>query len=150
MKLLGPGVLNADGAIDRSRMSEMVFADPSLLLKVNAIVHPDTLAEVRRRIAGAKENLIVYEAALPEEACFDEIADAVLYVYASEQERMERLFFGRGYSFAKTESIMRRQLSEAEFRRIADAEVNNNGSEEEARTSLAAAMAALKEKGLLS
>lgn len=150
VKLLGRGVLNADGAIDRSRMSEMVFADPSLLLKVNAIVHPDTLAEVRRRIAGAKEKLIVYEAALPEEACFDEIADAVLYVYASEQERMERLFFGRGYSFAKTESIMRRQLSEAEFRRIADAEVNNNGSEEEARTSLAAAMAALKEKGLLS
>ena len=45
---------------------------------------------------------------------------------------------------------MRRQLSEAEFRRIADAEVDNNGSEEEARISLAAAMAALKEKGLLS
>ena len=150
VELLGKDVLRADGTIDRSRMSELVFADPSLLLKVNAIVHPDTLAEVKRRIAEAKESLIVYESAIPEEAHFDEITDAVLYVYASEQERLERLFFGRGYSFAKTESIMRRQMSEAEFRRIADAEVNNNGSEEEARISLAAAMAALKEKGRLA
>jgi len=149
-ELLGKEILNADGTIDRSRMSGMVFADPSLLDKVNAIVHPDTLAEVRRRIADAEEALIVYESAIPEEACFDEITDAVLYVYASEQERLERLFFGRGYSFAKTESIMRRQMSEAEFRRMADAEVNNDGSEEEARRSLAAAMALLKEKGLIA
>ena len=150
VELLGKDILRGDGTIDRLRMSEKVFADPSLLKKVNEIVHPDTLAEVKRRIAGAKEELIVYEAALPEEAHFDELTDAVLYVYASEQERLERLFFGRGYSFAKTESIMRRQLSEAEFRKISDAEINNNGSEEEARASLAAAMAVLKEKGKLA
>ena len=41
---------------------------------------------------------------------------------------------------------MRRQLSEAEFRRICDAEVNNNGSEEEARLSLAAAMESLRKE----
>ena len=147
-ELLGKDILRADGTIDRRRMSETVFADPSLLLKVNAIVHPDTLAEVKRRIAGAEESLIVYEAALPEEACFGELADAVLYVYASEEKRRERLYFGRGYSFAKTESIMRRQLSEEEFRRIADAVVDNNGSIEEARASLADAMVKLREKGL--
>ena len=105
--------------------------------------------EIQKKVE-ARESLIVYESAIPEEAHFDEITDAVLYVYASEQERLERLFFGRGYSFAKTESIMRRQMSEAEFRRMADAEVNNNGSEEEARVSLAAAMASLKEKGKLA
>ena len=148
--LLGKDILRKNGMIDRPLMSGKVFADPSLLLKVNEIVHPDTLAEVKRRIAAAEESLIVYESAIPEEAHFDEITDAVLYVYASEQERLERLFFGRGYSFAKTESIMRRQMSEAEFRRIADAEVDNNGSEEEARVSLAAAMALLKEKGKLA
>lgn len=146
--LLGQDVLRADKTIDRPKMSEKVFADPALLEKVNEIVHPDTIAEVKRRIAEAAESLIVYESAIPEEARFSEIADAVLYVWASEQERLERLFFGRGYSFAKTESIMRRQMSEAEFRRIADAEVDNNGSEEEAKASLAAAMALLKEKGL--
>ena len=149
-ELLGKDVLREDGTIDRPRMSEKVFANPSLLQKVNEIVHPDTLAEVKRRIAEAEDPLIVYEAALPEEAHFDELTDAVLYVYASEQERLERLFFGRGYSFAKTESIMRRQLSEAEFRKISDAEVNNNGSEEEARASLRDAMALLKEKGKLA
>ena len=47
-------------------------------------------------------------------------------------------------------SRMRSGSGNSRFRRIADAEVDNNGSEEEARISLAAAMAALKEKGLLS
>ena len=146
-KLLGRGVLRDDGTIDRSRMSELVFADPKLLDQVNAIVHPDTIAEVRRRIENAEEKLIVYESAIPEEARFSELTDAVLYVYASEDTRLERLFFGRGYSFDKTESIMRRQMSESEFRRLADAEVNNDGSEEEAKASLAAAMKTLRERG---
>ena len=145
-ELLGREILKDDGSIDRSLMSRKVFADPDLLQQVNLIVHPDTLDEVRRRIRNAEEKLIVYESAIPEEACFAELTDAVLYVYASEETRLERLFFGRGYSFEKTESIMRRQLSEAEFRRICDAEVNNNGSEEEARLSLAAAMERLRKE----
>ncbi|MBQ6195893.1 MAG: dephospho-CoA kinase [Lachnospiraceae bacterium] len=148
ISLLGKAVLRDDGTIDRARMSDLVFADPGLLDKVNAIIHPDTLAEVRRRIEEAKESLIVYESAIPEEACFDELTDAVLYVYASEDTRFERLFFGRGYSFDKTESIMRRQLSEMQFRKMSDAEVNNNGSEEEARASLAEAMKTIQGKNL--
>ena len=148
ISLLGKAVLCDDGTIDRARMSDLVFADPGLLDKVNAIIHPDTLAEVRRRIEEAKESLIVYESAIPEEACFDELTDAVLYVYASEDTRFERLFFGRGYSFDKTESIMRRQLSEMQFRKMSDAEVNNNGSEEEARASLAEAMKTIQGKNL--
>ena len=145
--LLGRSVLNDDGSINRGRMSEMVFADPKLLKQVNDIVHPDTIAEVRRRIENAQEKLIVYESAIPEEARFSELTDAVLYVYASEETRLERLFFGRGYSFDKTESIMRRQLSETEFRRMSDAEVNNDGTEEEAECSLAEAMNSLLKRG---
>ena len=145
--LLGRSVLNDDGSINRGRMSEMVFADPKLLKQVNDIVHPDTIAEVRRRIENAQEKLIVYESAIPEEARFPELTDAVLYVYASEETRLERLFFGRGYSFDKTESIMRRQLSETEFRRMSDAEVNNDGTEEEAERSLAEAMNSLLKRG---
>ena len=144
--LLGRGILREDGSVDRAKVSEMIFSDASLLGKVNAIIHPDTLAAVKRRIGEAKETLVIVESAIPEEARFDEMTDAVLYVYASEETRLERLFFGRGYSFDKTERIMRRQLSEAEFRKMADAEVNNDGAEAEARASLAAAMKQLLQK----
>lgn len=142
--LLGEDILREDGMIDRAKMSERVFSDPKLLYEADTIIHPDTLDEIRKRIREAKETLIVYESALPEEACFSELTDAVLYVYASEDTRLERLFFGRGYSFDKTESIMRRQMSEAQYRRLCDAEVNNDGSEEDARLSLAEAMRNLR------
>lgn len=138
--LLGADVLAGDGRIDRKKLSDRIFADPELLQKVNAIVHPDTRDEVVKRIAAAKESLVIYEAALPAEAHFDELCDAVLYVWASEETRTERLMNGRGYSREKCEAIMRQQLSEDAFRRIAAAEINNDGSPEEAAASLALAL----------
>ena len=36
----GPEVLTPDGALDRPRLGDIVFADPELRGKLNAIVHP--------------------------------------------------------------------------------------------------------------
>src|ERR1700750_2509410 len=36
----GASVLLPDGALDRKAMAALVFADPTLRLKLNAIVHP--------------------------------------------------------------------------------------------------------------
>ena len=44
---------------------------------------------------------------------------------------MARLLEGRGYSREKTRSVMDSQLPEEEFRRMADAVVDNNGSLED-------------------
>lgn len=43
----GPGVLAADGSVDRTKLGPIVFADPSALRELEAIVHP----AVRRAIA---------------------------------------------------------------------------------------------------
>ena len=44
----GPGVVAADGSLDRGALAARVFADPAALADLNAIVHP----AVRRAIAG--------------------------------------------------------------------------------------------------
>jgi dephospho-CoA kinase len=36
----GPGVLRADGALDRAKLAEIVFADETARGRLNAIVHP--------------------------------------------------------------------------------------------------------------
>ncbi len=143
----GRGIVAEDGLIDRKKLSSIVFADPEKLEKLNAIVHPDTHEEVKRRIRTAEESLVVYEAALPKEARFEELCDAVIYVYATEEVRLERLFFGRGYSFDKSLGIMANQLKEDEFRMMADAVVDNNGSPEDAKEEVRRVMDELAKRG---
>src|SRR5437660_5258713 len=40
LQLFGPGVLSADGAIDRKKLGSIVFSDPQKLADLTAIVHP--------------------------------------------------------------------------------------------------------------
>ncbi len=143
LALFGSGITAADGTFDRRKIAEIVFQDESRLAALNAIVHPLTLEAVKKQILDASEELVVYEAALPKEAAFTDICDEVWYVYASEETRSSRLFFYRGYSFEKIESIMARQLSDAAFRTAADRVIDNDASVAEAHRSADKAMKAL-------
>ena len=40
IKLLGEDILESDGQIDRGKMAEKIFADETVLQKVNGIIHP--------------------------------------------------------------------------------------------------------------
>ena len=134
--LLGNGITDAEGLIDKKAMAAVIFSDPSLRLGVNRILHPATFDAVVKMIEEAHEELIIYEAALPAEARFNEICSRVLYVYAPRKIRAERLEKSRGYSREKSLAIMRSQLSEKQFRELADAAVDNGGSTEKTLASL--------------
>lgn len=140
--LLGTEVLLPGGEIDKKRMAQMIFEDPARRAAVNRILHPATYEAVKKRIRNTRKKLIVYEAALPYEARFSELCDKVLYVYASPAVRRERLKASRGYPDEKISAIMRSQLSEEDFYRMADAAVNNDGDEESCRAALRERMAA--------
>lgn len=144
--LMGPGILLPEGHIDRDEMSRRMFRDPELVLKVNAIVHPETCRVSMKAIEEAQEALVIYEAALPREANFRDFCDAVIYVWASRETRIRRLIQGRGYSPEKCESIMNSQLSDGEFRSLADVTLNNDGSPEETEAALETLMRELGQR----
>src|SRR6266536_586266 len=51
----GPDVQRGDGTLDRDRLGQLVFADDSLRMKLNAIIHPRVagrMAELERAAAG--------------------------------------------------------------------------------------------------
>lgn len=134
--IFGTGILTEDGAINRTRLGEMMFHDPNVIETVNNAVHPLVWERIRQMIDDSGGDLVVVELALPDENHRD-IYTELWYVYTSEENRMKRLSKGRGYSREKSRSVMDNQLSEAQFRAMADVVIDNNGSLEETRRQIA-------------
>lgn len=123
----GARFLNGDGSIDRPSLAKLMFHDPSVLETVNGIIHPLVWNRIRELIDQSKSPLLVVEAALPDENQRD-IYTELWYVYTSEENRMKRLLKGRGYTREKSRQVMDHQLTEQQFRAIADVVIDNNGS----------------------
>ena len=136
VELFGPGILQEDGTLDRTKIAEMVFEDKELLDKLNAIVHPAVKKYIRKAIQREEENetdFFIVEAALLIEDKYEEICDELWYIYADEETRTERLMKNRGYSEEKVKSIFANQLSEDEFSEHCDFEIDNSGDFEDTK-----------------
>ena len=133
--LMGRGILNQDGKIDRAAMSSRIFVDKNLLLKVNQVVHPAVQKYLLDRVEEARRDpeveLFFIEAALLIETGYKEIVDELWYIHADEAVRRSRLTQSRGYAADKITRIMEKQLSEEAFREACDFELENSGSLED-------------------
>ena len=129
--LLGKDVLSKDGEIDKTIMAQKIFNEKSLLEKVNGIIHPAVRVFIEEEIETLKkENTLDYlfiEAALLIECGYKEIVDEMWYIYTNIDVRRKRLKESRGYSDAKIDSILKSQLSEDEYRKNCDFEIDNSG-----------------------
>ena len=138
--LAGPECLDEGGELIRRAFAAKMYADPELLLKVNALVHPAVKDEVRRLIGedrAAGEPLCVIESALLIEDHYDEIYDELWYVWAPKEVRSSRLKASRGLSDEMIDRILEAQLSEEAFREAADLVIDNGGSFEETKRQIA-------------
>ncbi len=132
VSLLGTGVLQKDGFIDRQKMAAAIFSQQDLLNQVNKIIHPAVkayiLSEIEKERRAGKIDAFFVEAALLIEEGYARILDELWYIYAEEGVRRERLLASRGYSDRKIGQIFSSQLTEAEFRRHCKVVIDNSGS----------------------
>lgn len=130
--LMGRGILDRNGKIDRAAMASRIFVDKNLLLKVNQAVHPAVQKYLLDRVEEARQDpqveLFFIEAALLIETGYKEILDELWYIHADEAVRRRRLTQSRGYAADKITQIMDKQLSEEAFREACDFELENSGS----------------------
>ena len=128
----GDDVVTPDGAIDRKRLGAIVFADPSALKRLNAIVHPLIFEEIGRRIESRRAEgfglPIVVEAAILIEANWLPLVDEVWLVVASDDAVRERLRLERGLDAAQVDARIAAQLSNRERRRYAQVVIENDGT----------------------
>jgi dephospho-CoA kinase len=125
----GPDVLRPDGSLDRDRLGELVFADESLRMKLNAIIHPrvgQRMAELERQADGAP--VIVHDVPLLAENDLAGGFDEVVVVDVPPRIQVERLARERGMPRAQAEARIRAQAPREDRLAIATIVVDNSGS----------------------
>ena len=117
-----PGT-TAGGAVDRDRLAARVLNDPAALKRLEDIVHPLVHAAERRLLAEAAANgekVAVLDIPLLFETGGDRRVDAVVVVSAPPEVQRARVLERPGMTIEKLESILARQMPDAEKRRRAD------------------------------
>ncbi|MDH6139599.1 MULTISPECIES: dephospho-CoA kinase [Kitasatospora] len=125
----GPGVLAADGSLDRPALGAVVFADPQRLQALNAIVHPLVRARsAELEAAAADDTIVVHDIPLLAENGLESLFEQVIVVDADEDVRLDRLVRLRGMPEAEARSRMAAQATREQRLAIADLVVENNGT----------------------
>jgi dephospho-CoA kinase len=127
----GPGILAADGTVDRPALAAVAFGDPQALADLNAITHPAIgLAMIERRNALASTDEIVVLAIPLLTAAHRETVglDVVAVVDCPTAVALERLVGLRGMAPADAEARIAAQVSREERLRDADVVVDNSSS----------------------
>lgn len=145
----GPGVLTADGALDRARLREIVFSDAAARARLESIVHPEVgrLRDAEYGAAQARgESLVVADIPLLFEVGLQDAFDAVVLVDAPEAVRLRRLVDDRGLDPDAARRIIAAQMPSAPKRAGADVVIDNDGSLDELRERARTAWARLAER----
>jgi len=125
----GSDVVGPGGAIDRKALGAIVFADPSRLAQLEAIVHPAVFVLAQQAIAAAAAPVIVIEAIkLLESGRLLRLCDEVWVVVADESSQLSRLMGSRGMDEAEARRRMAVQSPQAEKVRQANRVIDNSGS----------------------
>lgn len=127
LEAFGPEIVTAEGAIDRARLGAIVFRDPAALQRLEAAVHPATLAEVERRIAQATRPVVVVEAIKLIESQMHLRCDTLWVVTAPRALQIARLISTRGLSEEQAALRVDAQPPQEEKIALADRVLVNDG-----------------------
>jgi dephospho-CoA kinase len=123
----GPGVLGADGALDRPALGRLVFRDRSARERLNAIIHPRVRAEAARLIARAPGDAVVVEdIPLLVETHQAARFHLVIVVDAPDEQRIARMVERRGMDQVDAEQRIAAQATRADRLAAADAVLAND------------------------
>jgi dephospho-CoA kinase len=135
------------GKVDRDKLSARVLADAASLKRLEAIVHPLVQEAEQRLLTDAEargQAVAVLDIPLLFETGGDARVDAVVVVSAPADVQTERVLERPGMTLEKLESILAKQMPDAEKRRRADFVVDTSQGFEAARTQVRAILDAVR------
>jgi dephospho-CoA kinase len=128
-RLFGEEFIAPDGAMDRKRVRELVFADPEAKRRLEALLHPLIRAESARRIAAATGPYVVHAVPLLiESPDYRARVQRVLVVDCPEAIQVERAQRRSGLSAEEVRAIARSQVSREARLAAADDVIDNSGT----------------------
>jgi len=134
----GPGILTADGSLDRKALGAIAFADEEARARLNQIVHPQVGAEFARRLAdaiAAKVELVVLDIPLLFEgresgrgSAAARNVQTTVVVWVPEAVQIDRQIARDGCSREDALQRVRAQLRLDRKRELADHVIDNSGA----------------------
>ncbi len=130
----GKEILDTYGNVDRSKLSQIIFADAQKRARLNQILHPRILDVVRKWFAALAQpggpELAVVEAALIIEAGYNKELDQVIVCWCPAEQQLQRLT-ERGLTAEQAKLRIAAQMPMEEKRRLGDVTIDCSGSLEE-------------------
>jgi dephospho-CoA kinase len=113
----------------RGRVSSLVFNNDALLAKLNALIHPATIAYSREWMGQQNTPYVLKEAAIFFESGSNKEMDVMIGVWAPVEVRIDRTIKRGNTTEEKVRSIIAHQMDEQEKMNLCDFVINNDGSE---------------------
>ncbi|MFI1256632.1 dephospho-CoA kinase [Streptomyces netropsis] len=136
----GPGIVTADGTLDRPKLGSIVFADTGRRAALNAIVHPLVRARSAEiEAAAAPDAVVVHDVPLLAENGLAPLFDLVVVIDATEETRLDRLVRLRGMTPDEARARMAAQATREERLAVADLVIDNDGPLEALQSQVAKA-----------
>lgn len=119
------------GSVDRRKLAEVLQAQPSLLPKIESVVHP-LVKNMQTRFladaAAAGSDMALLDVPLLFETGREKDVDVVIVVSAGERLQRERALKRPGMTVEKLEFILSRQMPDAQKRAKADYVIDTSSS----------------------
>lgn len=122
VEALFPGVAD-NGVIDRAELARRLAADPSGFLRLEAIVHPlvrNAIADFLDEAEAQGHALAAVEVPLLFESGHDYGFDTIAVTHVDEAVQRERILARSGMTVEKMETLLARQMPQAEKKERAD------------------------------
>jgi dephospho-CoA kinase len=134
----GPGVLTAEGDLDRPAVGAIVFADEAARRRLEAIIHPRVRALGAALEAAAPPGaLVVHDIPLLAETGQASAFDAVVVVDVPVETQVERMVRLRKMTREDAEARVAAQASREQRRAVATYVIDNTGTLEDLRDRVA-------------
>lgn len=131
----GRDLLDSAGHIDKKKLAQRAFDGVDTAKRLNAIVHPPVMERIKRRIAEIRQEgraaAIVLDAPLLLEAGGQDLCDALVFVDADPQIRLQRWLKTKPYDAEELKKRENLQISLDKKRKIAHYIIQNNSDASE-------------------
>ncbi|MFH2144009.1 MAG: dephospho-CoA kinase [Bacteroidota bacterium] len=126
----GRDIYDNNNQLNKSKLSDIIFANKEKLQLVNSIVHPIVIENFnvwKTNYSGC--SFVIIESAILFENKLKNLTDKNLLVYSSEETRIKRIVKRDNLSRKKIQTIMKNQLSDDIKKNKADIIIYNNDND---------------------
>lgn len=135
VKEFGPGVVKADGTLDRKAIADIVFGDKAALDKLNSVTHPrirERIHKEAKRLSTGRDALVVLDVALLIEMGVKYEVEKIIVVSAEKEQQIARVMKRDGLTREAALKRLSCQMDIKEKLKYADYIIDNSTTMEAA------------------